>query len=188
MEQQLRDHLLEDEQLLWTGCPEPFETLDKTNKTSIIVGLVVKALVTLGLLVMFFFSTQNGGSRHPGVFIIILAFAAFAFLNPFLIARRLRKKTIYGLTDKRIMRAGATDNSVPYERIKNAVLRTDKDGHTSLLCGPRANSLKPRQWRSEADASFIDNQNEPEADRVVLYALPMDSKIKDLLNKYLALK
>ena len=34
MEEQLREHLMEDEQLLWTGCPESFDTLDKTNKTS----------------------------------------------------------------------------------------------------------------------------------------------------------
>ena len=32
MEEQFREHLMEGEQLLWTGRPESFETLDKTNK------------------------------------------------------------------------------------------------------------------------------------------------------------
>ena len=38
MEEQLREQLLEDEQLLWTGCPESFNTLDKTNKPSIVIS------------------------------------------------------------------------------------------------------------------------------------------------------
>lgn len=188
MEKQLREHLSGDEQLLWSGCPEPFDTLDRTNKTSIVVGLVIKVLVTLGILLLFYSSAkQNGNSVKPGAIIIILAFAAFAVMNPFLIAHRLRKKTIYGLTDKRILRAGTNEGAVPYERIKTAVLRTDEDGHTTLLCGSRAYNLKPRQWRSEADASFLNSIDSQEADRVILYALPMDSRLRELLNKYLPL-
>ena len=188
MEKQLREQLLDNEQLLWTGRPEPFDTLDKTNKTSIIVGLVIKALVTLGLLLVFFISGKNSGGVQWGVIICILAIGAYAILSPFLIARRLRGKTIYGLTDKRVIRSGAMDNAVPYERIKKAVPRTDKDGHTSLLCGSRACDLKPRQWRGEADAAFINNNGEPEASRVILYALPMDDALKSLLNQYLPIQ
>ena len=189
MEKQLREHLLENEQLLWTGRPEAFETLDKSNKTSIMVGLVIKLVVTLGILLLYGMSArQDGGNIKPIVIVFILAIAAFAIVNPFLLARRLGKKTIYGLTDKRIIRSGSTDGAVPYARIKKAVLRTDDDGHTCLLCGPRACGLKPRQWRGEADAAFIDSHDEPEADRVILYALPMDDRLKDLLNKYLPLE
>lgn len=187
MEKELREHLLEDEQLLWSGCPEPFDTFDKTNKNSLIVGLVIKILVTLGIAATFYISAQGKGDVKPGVFIFIFMFAVFAVINPFMIARRLRGKTIYGLTDKRIIRAGAKDEAVPYERIKRAVLRKDKDGRTSLLCGPRAVNLKPRQWRGEADASFINIHDEPEADRVILFALPMDEQLKILLTEHLPL-
>ena len=189
MEKQLREHLLEDEQLLWTGCPESFDTLDKSNKTSIVVGIVIKALVTLGILLVFIISArQDGKSVSPIAIALILAFGVFAMINPFLVARRLSKKTIYGLTDKRILRSGSNDEAVPYERIKSAVLRTDQDGHTSLLCGARAVKLKPRQFRGEADAAFVNNQGEPEAERVILYALPMDDALMRLLNTYLPLK
>lgn len=189
MEKQLRELLSEDEQLLWSGCPESFDTLDQSNKTSIIVGLVIKCLITLGILTLYYISAQqDGGSIKPGVIIFISLFAAYALVNPFLVARRLRKKTIYGLTDKRILRSGSNDGAVPYERIKRAMLRKDDDGHTTLLCGPRACRLKPRQWRSEADVSFIDNHGEPEAERVILYALPLDNELKDLLYQYLPLK
>lgn len=189
MEAQLREHLMEDEQLLWSGCPESFDTLDKTNKTSIIVGLVIKVLITLGILFLFWSSAQQkGGSIKPGVILFVLAFAILAVINPFLVARRLRRDTIYGLTNKRIIRSGRNDEAVPYERIKKALLRTDNDGHTTLLCGSRAYNLKPRQWRGEADASFINNHDEPEAERVILYALPMDDSLKDLLSEYLPIK
>ncbi len=185
MEKQLREQLLEGEQLLWCGCPEPFDTFDKTNKNGLIVGLVLKILVTMGIVATFYISAQEKGDVKPGIFIFIFLFAVFAVINPFLIARRLRKKTIYGLTDRRIIRAGATDGAVPYERIKRAVLRTDADGHTSLLCGPRAVKLKPRQWRGEADASFINVMDEPEAARVILFALPMDDGLRNLLAEQL---
>lgn len=188
MEKQLKELLLADEELLWMGSPEAFDTLDKTNKTSIIVGLVIKVLVILGILLTFVFSAQSANNTKPGVFLFILAFGVFALVNPFLIARRLRRKTIYGLTNKRIIRSGATDNAVPYERIKKAVLRMDDDGHTSLLCGSRAVNLKPRKWRGEADASFIDSSNEPEATRVILYALPMDDSLREILEKHLPLE
>ena len=37
MENQLHEHLMENEQLLWTRQPKSIETLDKTNKTSILI-------------------------------------------------------------------------------------------------------------------------------------------------------
>ena len=189
MEKQLREHLWEDEQLLWSGCPESFETLDRTNKKSILVGLVIKVLVALGILVLLFISSQqNGKNVSPAVIVIYLAFAAYAIMTPFLVARHLRRNTIYGLTDKRVIRSGQSDQAVPYERIKSAVLRTDDDGHTSLLCGSRAYNLKPCKWRGEADAAFINGSEEPEAERVILYALPMDSRLEELLKKYLPLQ
>ena len=187
MEEQLRGNLLEDEQLLWVGAPQSFETLDKTNKTSIIVGIIIKVLVTLFLIYCFTFA-QDSGSINLHIIAVILVFAALALINPFLVARRLRKKTLYGLTNKRVLRAGTFNEAVPYDRIKRAVLRTDADGHTSLLCGSRAVKLKPRQWRGEADASFINSNDDTEAARVILFALPEDGGLVALLEKYLPLK
>lgn len=187
MEEQLREHLMEGEQLLWTGRPEAFETFDRTNKTSLITWLIVKIVLVLGLTITYV-SAQSKDTLRPGIIIVVLLFAAFAVINPFLVARRLRKKTLYGLTNKRVMRSGAYDEAVPYERIRSAVLRTDADGHTTLLCGPRAVNLKPRLWRAEADASFINNLDAPEADRVIFYAMPMSDELQSLLEKYLPIQ
>lgn len=187
MEEQLREHLMEGEQLLWVGRPEAFDTFDRTNRTSLVVGLIVKAAIVLGLIVGYV-AAQDAGSMKPGIIIVVMAFAALAIINPFLVAGRLRKKTIYGLTDRRVLRSGQYDEAVPYERIRSAALRTDADGHTSLLCGPRAVKLKPRQWRGEADASFINSAEAPEAERVMFYAVPMSDELRTLLERYLPVK
>ena len=183
MEQKFGELLEKDETLLWCGRPERFETLDKTNKQSIVIGLVVKLIVIGGLLALYIRSALGAAGIKWGIIAAILAFGAFALVNPFLVARRLRDKTFYGLSDRRILRTGASDESVPYERIKSAALRTDEDGHTTLLCGPRTKDLKPHQWRGEADAAFINGPDDPEALRVILYNLPMTKELKAILKE-----
>lgn len=185
MENSLRELLEEDEKLLWFGRPEPFETLDKTNKKSIVIGLVIKVLVIIGCLALYAQSVTTTGDFKPVVPGMVFAVGAYAIASPFLIARRLRKSTLYGLTDRRVLRTGANSESVPYERIKSAVLRRDEDGHTTLLCGPRTRNLKPRSWRGEADAAFINGPDDPEALRVILYNIPMDKKLQAVLGQYL---
>ena len=185
MEDQLRSLVAQDEKLLWVGHPEPFDTMDKTNKNSLIFGIILKLAAIAGCLTLYINpALASNGIRHIPV-IAILAFGAYALANPFLVAARLRSRTLYGLTDKRILRAGTNEGSVPYADIRSAVLRTDADGHTSLLCGDRTKKLKPRQWRLEADAAFINKPDGPEDQRVVLYAIPADKELKALLNKYL---
>ncbi len=187
MEKRLRDLLERDEKLLWTGRPEPFQFLDRTNKTGIVMGLIIKAAITLAVLVFYIGACKETGSISPGIILIILVLGGIALTNPFLVAGRLRNRTFYGLTDRRILRAGSHDTGVPYKRIKSAALRTDPDGHTSLLCGSRTLKLKPSQWRVEADVDFINNQDEPEAARVILYSIPVDAELEALLSRYLPL-
>ena len=43
--------------------------------------------------------------------------------------------------------------------------------------------LKPRQWRGEADAAFINGPDDPEALRVILYNLPMTRELKAILKE-----
>lgn len=189
MEERLRTLLAEDETLLWSGCPEPFDTMDKTNKGSIMTGLIIKAIVLLGLLALLFRAVTGAGSGSTiGIIALVLLFGAFAFSYPFITVRHMRNKTIYGLTNKRILRAGFHDEGVPYERIHCAAVRTDEDGHSTLLCGRDALKLKPHSWRNAADTSFVNSADDSEASRMVLYALPMDDKLKALLNEHLPMK
>ena len=188
MEEQLRMDLQEGEQLLWSGRPEPFDTLDRTNRPGILRGLAVKALATLCILILYIAAVRGTGELRLSMVAIILVFGAYALAYPFLTARHLRRKTFYGFTDRRVIRSGMRKESIPYERIRRAALRKDEDGHTSLLCGTESVNLPPRKWRNEADTLFNNDSDEPEISRMVFYALPVDDALRALLDKYLPLQ
>ena len=188
MEEKLRAFLAKDEKLLWCGRPEPFETLDKTYKSSIVLSLVIKGLITVSIFAAYIIGSIAAGSTQIPILAALVMMSAFALVYPFLTAGHLRSKKIYGLTDRRILRIGENNTeSVPYSRIKNAALRSDADGHTSLLCGERTVKLRPTHWRNVADGPFSNDEKEPEAESVVLYALPMDDKLRAILEEKLPL-
>ena len=185
MYEKLSEMLVNDEKLLWYGRPEPFKTLDQTNKKHIITWLIVKCLIIIGLAAAYFI-THTGIQKND--FLILILFAAlggFAVSYPFIIVKHLRNRKIYGLTDQRILRIGESKESVPYTRIKNAALRIDADGHTSLLCGEKTIKLRPYRWRAAADVAFSNRPEDPEAEDIVLYALHMDSNLESVLKEHL---
>ena len=184
MEEKFRDLLEEGEKILWCGRPEAFETMDKTNRNGIIAGLVIKAVVVAVLLVLYLITTGLAGAK-AGFIICLLVLGAIIMANPFLVARRLRNKTLYALSNRRILRCGSNSGGVPYDRIKTASLKQDADGHTTLLCGPEMQNLKSRSWRIYADVGFLNNADAAECDRAILYALPMDEDLSALLHNYL---
>ena len=185
MEEQLRPLLAKDEKLLWCGRPETFETLDKTNKPRILTGILIKTVLFAAMLCAYIRASLATDSFS---ILMAAAIAATGFLviaYPFYVANSLRKKRVYGLTDRRILRLGENNETVPYSRIKTAALRTDADGHTSLLCGPGTVKLRPNRWRGKADSPFFNRPDKPEAEDVVLYALPMDKKLRSVLEEHL---
>ena len=185
MYDKLRAMLAEGETLLWSGHPASFDTMDRTNRKGIIVGFIVKAIFASGATLMYLRVARNTDAGiKPGVIAFIILIAAFAFAYPFLTARRLRQNTYYGLTDRRVLRVDTKEESVPYNRIEDTALRSDEDGHFTLLCGPRALGLKPDRWRSEASLPFIDDPDRPEAQTLVLYALPVDDNLREILKQH----
>ena len=188
MEEQLRPLLAKDEKLLWCGRPEAFETLDMTNKPRILTGILIKAVIFAAALYAYVRASVATDSFQILILAGIAATAALVIAYPFFVANSLRKKRVYGLTDRRILRLGENNETVPYSRIKTAVLRTDADGHTSLLCGPGTVKLRPYKWRGKADSPFFNRPDKPEAEDIVLYALPMDKKLRSVLEEYLPIR
>lgn len=187
MEDRLHDMLTEGETLLWSGQPLTFKALDRTNQSRIVTGLVIKATATVAALTIYAQLARNSAvGIKPGVVIFIVLLAAFVMYYPFHTARRLRSNTLYGLTDKRILRVGAKEQAVAYDRIKRVTLRSDDDGQYTLLAGSRVQSLRPTRWRYEADAPFVDDPRDAEAENVVLYALPLDGSLNRILKQYLS--
>ena len=186
MEEKLNAMLAADETLLWSGRPVSFKTFDNTNRKRILLGFLIKGIILALVLVQYFrLSAGTEAGARPGLILLILLFGGFAFYAPFHTARRLRRTTLYGLTDRRVLRISTKEESVPYERIHSAALRADGDGQYSLLCGPRAMKLRSDKWRDDADYPFADDPNEPEANSVILYALPVDSRLKAVVAQYL---
>ena len=119
------------------------------------------------------------------IIFFLLAFGIYIQMEPLMAVLKLQDKTQYIFTDQRILRIGAHEASVPYERIKTAALRADEDGHYSLLCGEESLMLKSFHWRSYAASDVITETDSDGCACMVLYALPMDANLKRILNDHL---
>lgn len=187
MEEQISKALEPGEKLLWKGRPEAFETLDKTHKSSILCASAIKLLIMLCVIGAYIVSTSRGGNFSLLILAVLCAITVFMLAMPFLTARHLRRQIFYVLSDRRIIRLGFAEGSVPYSRIKTAALKSDSDGHVSLLCGPRALKLKASRRRQNADCAFENYADENQCVCAVLYALPMDSRLERILHEHLPL-
>ena len=187
MEEKFKTLLQPGETLLWCGRPAAFETLDKTNKSGILIATAIKVVVMTCLIGSYVAAAARSANFNTVILFCLFALTAFVIAMPFLTASHLRKRIVYGLSDRRILRAGFAEGGVPYKRIKTAALRTDSDGHTTLLCGPRAMKLPAGRWRANADTAFSDDADVDECTGAVLYALPMDDELEALLREHLPL-
>lgn len=188
MEKTIHNHLKKNEQLLWQGKPESFKMLDNTNKSSIIGNALIKAVVILGLIALCIYIDIEEAFIKPWAILFLIVFGIYIQTEPFRIAHHLRDKTQYILTDQRILRMGAKKDSVSYEDIQTASLKTDEDGHYSLLCGEDSLTMKSNQWRNYADSNVITEMDSDTCACMILYALPMDTNLKRILQAHLPLE
>ena len=147
MEDIIKEALREEETVLWQSKPEAFETLDKTNKKRFWVTLCICTVVFIAIMALSLF---NGKTEvKPSVVVILFVLCAFAPLRRILDANQIRKLR-YVVTNQRMLVVSGDVKGVALERVKQAVLRTDADGHLSLLAG--AEGVKKRQsyWRDLA--------------------------------------
>ena len=188
MEELLKESLREDEKLLWSGRPEAFETLDKTHKSPFIRRGIITAVVTIALCVAYVILVRaKEAPVKPAVLVIVAACGIFIILRGLLDASKIRKRTSYAITDKRLLILTDSAKSVEYSAISAAKLDRDEDGHTSLLCGEDAIKARPWKRRAAVLSGAITNENTGMCERFVLYALPDADKIKEILKPYLPL-
>lgn len=70
MEDKLNYALEDGEELLWEGRPEEFDTLDKTHKSGIIKGAIIKAIVGAAILIGYFAVAGRNGAGVKGLSLI----------------------------------------------------------------------------------------------------------------------
>lgn len=188
MEEILKPILEEDEKLLWSGRPESFETLDKTHKSNFIKRCVITAAVTAVLLALYFIAIgRTGAEVKAGLVVIVLLMAAYSVVSPLLHASQLRKKVQYAVTDKRLVIIKDEPKAMPYSQIGIAAIKTDADGHSSLLCGPSAVKSADIRWRGDTAAGIRTDTDSGLCDALVMYAVPEPEKLRAVLRPYLTL-
>lgn len=188
MEDMLSSVLETGEEVLWRGKPEAFETMDKTNKSAIIKSEIIKVVISVALIIGYIAAASgNGAGIKSGIIIVILAVMAYALASPFLHINTLRRKVEYVITNQRLITLKGEAKGVEFDKIKTAALKTDEDGHTTLLCGPTAVKLDASKWRGEATIGLRLDNDTLNCDALTWYAIPNAKEAEVLLKKYLPL-
>ena len=190
MEDILKSKLKDDETLLWCAVPEAFETLDKTHKAHFMRKAILVAIGMVAVILLYILAAaENHAAVQPLVIAVLLAAGAYGIFGDILDANKLRKKTVYGLTDQRIIAVmGMSTESVDYERMGKGDYEfvTDEDGHTSLLCGERAREAKPHARRSVTVCGAQNNAETGECHGFGMYGITAEVKAIDaILSKYI---
>ena len=182
----LQEALESGEQLRWSGSPESFEVLDKTNRKQILVKAAVAVAVAVLLLVEYVLIVGKSGTEvKPLAVIIIVACCGYFCLDPFLRARQLTKLR-YAITDRRLLSMSDGVKSVYYKNIPAVCFKKDEDGHVTLLCGTDAVKLKPKKWRSAALYPMNDVETNA-CESFAFYALPDADRVKTILRDYVTI-
>ena len=189
MEDILSSVLEDGEEVLWRGKPEAFDTLDKTHKPVIVKGEIIKLVVSLALIIAYIVTVNNNGAGvKPAIVVIILAVMAYALASPFLHAKTVRRKVEYVITNQRLITIKDDAKGVEFDKIKVATIKTDDDGHTTLLCGPSAVKAEVAKWRGDAALGLrLDNET-LDCDALTWYAIPNAKEAEVLLKKYLPIE
>ena len=181
MEQKLYDNLMDGEKLLWSGKPE-FKILGETHKNFYAAKLVVIVFALIAFFMYYLIGVKEGSIPFKAsVFVIMGVIAAVPLMLEWLDAQKM-KKTIYAITDKRLITLVDTAvNDVPFEQVKAHKFAEDADGQISLVCGCDMMKASPRSYRASAVFGLRMKADNSECERFVMYAIPEADKVKKLI-------
>ena len=183
----IKNELREGEKLLWTGAPEEFETLDLTTKTPFIRKAIIILTVVLAICIWYVtYCMNNGVKLKPALVVVLVICALIGSFNFYFQAKKLRRTT-YAITDQRLISIIDLPKSVEFSAIKEIQLKSDADGHVSVLCGSQTINAKAHQWRSLALTDPYIDQETGLCDRFILYAIPDAENVKKILGDFLPL-
>lgn len=188
MEEKLKAKLKDDETLLWMAKPEAFETLDSTHKKHFVMKGILLSVIFLALIAIYIRAALSTHSTiQIPVILIGLAAYAYGLFGEFIDANKLRNKSLYALTDQRMIAVmGMSVEAVDYERLSDYEFVTDEDGHTSLLCGERAREVKPYGRRSATVCGAQNNAETGECHGFAMYGITAEvDNIEKILSQHI---
>ncbi len=137
----IRPYLDGNEKLLWSGKPAHTPFLDKENRTVTIVKWILWFAASA---ICFYLSISSqirtGTANSPVLYICFIVIPILFILVPVFDYLRLRNKTFYGITDKRIVIInGKKDHpSRIIDTLDGIQTRKNEDGTATLCFGKAA--------------------------------------------------
>lgn len=105
----IKDALIEGENPVWAGRPGNFGLTDGNMKASVIARIVICAVLAVALLAAYIAVYAGTEVFQPLMIVVILAVFGFLGLRPSMDRNNLIKKTVYCITDKRVILGAGND-------------------------------------------------------------------------------
>ena len=170
------------EEVLWSGKPEKFKTLDATYKPVFFSKVLLCAVICVVLEVIYaLLATRSGAGIKMGLVLVIIACCA---LSPILFFTRTRtlRRCVYAATNLRLIIVADQVREIEYRRIPVCSFRKDADGHTSLLCGAKAIAAKPGKWRDIALFGNAGDDGSSQCEKFAFYAVDKPLALREALT------
>lgn len=139
IQQELQYELLDDEKLLWTGRPGTGIIFRKIDIFLIPFSLFWFGALLIGMITIIITTSPNSSTPWPIFLFFIPFFLAGCFITfgRFLIDKRRRANTIYGITDNRIIiKSGIFSkkiNSFNIKTLSNLSVDEKPDGSGNII-------------------------------------------------------
>lgn len=105
MEQYVKNNLQNGEMILWSGTPSNVKLLEAPYTLGIILRWILAAVLAAFAIWYQFYSTTVGISSRQALLFgaAMLICAAYLALDPIRVCSRLKKKTLYCITNQRVI-------------------------------------------------------------------------------------
>ena len=185
---ELKNILQEGETLLWSGKPEPFGTLEGLYKSAILRKILLIA-ASIVILAGWYISAavKNGVAVQPVAIIVCALPFLYSIYNDFMDAKALRERTLYAMTDRRMITVvGNAVSGVEYDKVEDWKVEADADGIVSLVCGVDALRAREHSRRECAVCGARTNLDTCLCESYVMYGITEQAdKVAEIAAKYI---
>lgn len=132
-ERYLKENLLPEESVLWSGRPQKVNPFEKPYGTAILIRFIISAALIAFAIWYWFYALGIGFDPNMPITmtIIMVAIDAYLIIQPFTSARRLEKRCLYAITDQRALIVYNVSPAVARTRELSAVMGSSYDTLTN---------------------------------------------------------
>lgn len=152
-----KENLKEDEKIEWVGRPEPFSFISKFTRTNFIIRIAVAAVCAIVAIILYIILSDTANALVIAAIIII---AAIAGLYPIYDKRNMQNKTLYIITNQRVIRVLSSSefDAIPRSSVKISTTDAGNDCIHAMF-GSFANCSENRVFHNAATPKFDEKDN-----------------------------